>query len=373
VTADGPIPTLYLPAEEPNAVTKVMLNAPDDQVLQVYATGAACLMIHRDVLERIRNEALAGDSFPWFQERAINTQWVSEDISFCLRAYELGFTVFVDTTLSIGHAKYGRVWHARDIGGGVGISPAKTVAVIPTKTGKLLDALVMQLGEQRHVDEIIVVDNGIPAKDSEIKDPLVGIGEGAVLGTPLTFLDGKGMGIHQMWNLGARHALDKHGHRVRIAFLNDDLRLGDGFMERMSEALDSGAPTLIAVCGNYDGREGDGLVQPVKDICAGRYDGTGGFAGFAFMVRGDYFTSGYAFPEECKWWYGDNDLISAINAVPAYSAGIALKAEVEHIDGGSQTGGDWSEFAEQIEADRRAFESRWAVVNWDPAVLAGAS
>src|SRR5690606_10825476 len=51
VTGDGPIPTLYLPAEGENEVTRVMLNAPDDQVMQVFATGAACLMIHRDVFE----------------------------------------------------------------------------------------------------------------------------------------------------------------------------------------------------------------------------------------------------------------------------------------------------------------------------------
>lgn len=365
VTPDGPIPTLYLPAEEPNAVTRVMLNAPDDQVMQVFATGAACLMVHRDVLEKFR-ETAQGDPFCWFQEKVIRTCWVSEDITFCLRAYELGFTVFVDTTLSIGHAKYGRVWHARDIGGGVGISPAKTVAVIPTKTVDLAFDMVTMLCAQE-CDEIVIVDNGL-------YDPL-GVNTALWVDrstVPITILDGEGMGIHEMWNLGARHAIDKHGHRTRIAFLNDDLELGDGFMAELAKALDAGAPTLIAVCGNYDGREGTG-IQEVTDICAGRYDGTGGFAGFAFMVRGDYFTSGYRFPEECKWWYGDNDLITAINHVPEYTAAIALDAKVTHIDGGSKTGGDWSEFADQLEADRKAYEARWAAVDWDPAVLAGVS
>lgn len=352
VTGDGPIPTLYLPAEGENEVTRVMLNAPDDQVMQVFATGAACLMIHRDVLEEFRATA-PDDPFCWFQEKVIRTCWVSEDITFCLRAYELGFTVFVDTTLSIGHAKSGRVWHARDIGGGIGIAPAKTVAIIPTKTDRLAVDMIDQL--DGHVDEIVIVDNGL----------------GAVPDDRATYLDGAGMGIHEMWNLGIDHALEAHGHRTRIAFLNDDLRLGDGFIGHLATALDAGAPTLIAVSGNYDGRTANVPVVDVTDICAGRYDGTGGLAGFAFMVRGDYFTSGYRFPVECRWYFGDNDLMAAINAVPEYRAGIVIAAEVEHLDGGSKTG-DWNspEMLAQLDADRAAFEARWAPLQWDPTALA---
>lgn len=375
VTKDGPIPTLYQPAESDTDVTRVMLNAPKDQILQVAATGAACLMIHRDVLERFRDESPDNRQFCWFQERVINTRWVSEDISFCLRAYELGYSVFVDTTLSIGHAKGGRVWHAEDIGGTVGIEPAKSVAVIPTKGAVGADgavhvtSLVEQLVGQGDVAEVVVVDNGMDVLSRELVDA-----DGTV-----TVLDGAGMGIHEMWNAGAVHALDKYGHRTRVAFLNDDLRLGDRFVARLAEALDSGAPELIAVSGNYDGRGGDGLVEHVTGICAGRYDGTGGLAGFAFMVRGDWFTSGYRFPEQCRWWYGDNDLVRAIT-VNGGRAGIALRAEVEHLDGGGNTAGDWfdEKWAEQLEADRVAFEARWAefqaqaptVPEWDPRALA---
>lgn len=371
VTADGPIPTLYQPADSSTDVTRVLLQAPQDQILQVFATGAACLMVHRDVLEAVREASPADRNFCWFQEKVINTRWVSEDITFCLQAYKLGYSVFVDTTLSIGHVKNGRIWRASDIGSGFGVEPAKTVAVIPTKGavdehgGVYVLDLVDQLRTQGSVAEIVVVDNGM-GFEPETDD--------------VTVLDGEGMGIHEMWNLGAMYAVEKYGHRTRVAILNDDLRVGDRFVQRMAEALDSGSPLLVAVSGNYDGRTGEGLVEEVTDICAGRYDGTGGLAGFAFMCRGDWFTSGYRFPEACKWWYGDNDLVRAI-AANNHKAGIALKATVEHLDGGGKTAGDWfdEKYAAQLEADRVAFEARWAKfrsqaqvtdAEWDPHALA---
>jgi hypothetical protein len=125
----------------------------------------------------------------------------------------------------------------------------------------------------------------------------------------------------------------------------------------MVEALRSD-PDLVAVSGNYDGREGP-LVELTDDICGDRYDGTGGFAGFAFAVKGEWFQSGYRFPTECKWWFGDNDLVMAAYTSGVGKIGIAVDAHVEHLDGGSKTGGDWTHLAEQIRADKAAFEARW--------------
>ncbi len=375
VTADGPIPTLYLPADSPTDVTRVMLDAPDDQIMQVFATGAACLMIHREVLERIRDEAPEGErAFCWFQEKVINTRWCSEDIVFCLRAYELGYTVFVDATLSIGHAKGGRVWHARDIGR-VGIEPPPLVAVIPMKDKiALTRALVDQLLDQGECAEIVVCDNGSNVAERHLLD-----------GMEVTVLDCPGLGIHEMWNRAVEYTVSdrQHRHRARIAFLNNDIKIGPAFMSTLSKALDE-TPGMQAVSANYDGRTAPERVVLVEDICAGRYDGTGGLAGFAFMVRGDYFTTGYRFPEVCRWWYGDNDLVQAV-LTGGGKVGIAIGATVEHLDGGGKTG-DWSDpaWAAVLEADRVAFEELWRrrrefleqqqqVAEWDPRALAGAT
>src|SRR5690606_6266574 len=153
--------------------------------------------------------------------------------------------------------------------------------------------------------------------------------------------------------------------------LNNDLRLGPAFLRTLSQALTDDR-ALTAVCGNYDGRTAPTPVVETRDICAGRYDGTGGFAGFAFMVRGEWFSTGYRFPEECRLWFGDNDLIMSILRADTHrgyddrpsKAGIVLAAQVEHLDGGSQTAGDvaWSKHRAQTEADRAAFEAKWTKI-----------
>jgi len=364
VTDMGPIPTLYQydTVDGSNGITRVQFDYADNAVVQVAATGAACLMVHRSVLEQMR-DAAGGSEFAWFQECTMTrngvNHWVSEDLAFCLRAGDLGQSIFVDCTLEIGHAKHGRIWYPKDIREGTGLPRRKQVAVIPTKAadnedGKpYVEGLMGQLLDQGDVDEIIVVDNGIPLG-------------GALIPSAVTILDGAGMGIHEMWNLAIDHAMKQHSARVRIAFLNDDLAIGPEFLKRLSRALDDN-PDVTAVCGNYDGRSGPTPIVKTRDICASRYDGTGGFAGFAYMVRGEWFSSGYRFPTEMKWWFGDNDLLTAIYYSSSddspKSAAIVLDATVEHLDGGGKTAGDplWSDpvWDDMKRQDQAAFEERW--------------
>ena len=367
VDKDGPRPTIFQHAA--HAVTQQVLDYPDDTLLQVAATGTACLLIHRSVLEAMRAAAPDNPAFCWFQETVTKGRWVGEDIEFCLRAGQLGHTVYVDTTLAVGHAKWGRVWWPDDIRNAALLPKRPVVAVIPTRgTGGMVSDLVDQLVAQGEADEIIVLNNGEVPSD---------------LAATVLAADPEA-GIHTWWNQGAEHAIDRHGHRVHVAFLNDDLRIGDGFLGALSRALDADSD-LVAVSGNYDGRSAARAalggphepVQEVTGICAGRYDGTGGLAGFAFMTLGTLFTSGYRFPEECKWWYGDNDLVQTI-AAGGGKTGIAIRAEVEHLDGGGRTAVDWSspEYAAQLAADGEKYRARWTprpADSWDPLALAAAA
>lgn len=357
VTDTGPMPTLYGHNTEPGrCATRVMLDYPDNALINAAATGTACLLVHRGVFERMRDAAPEGErDYPWFAETVRRGEWVSEDIEFCLRAGELGYRIVVDTSLQIGHVKRGRVWYARDIRAGVGMGPRPLVAVIPVKDRlDLTQGIVGQLLSQGDVTEVVVVDNGSSDGTAEW------LAEQASAGRPVTTLAMPDAGIHEMWNAGAAHAMARHGHRAYVAFLNNDLRLGPSFLRTLAHALDADR-LLGAVSGNYDGRAYPDPVQPVSDICANRYDGTGGLAGFAFMVRAAWFTNGYRFPEECKWWYGDNDLVMAVLARGG-RCGIAIGAGVEHLDGGGNTGQGWDtpEWREVLAADREAFVRRWA-------------
>lgn len=78
-------------------------------VTPVAGTGAACLLIHRSILQRIRDEH--GDV--WF-DRVLypSGQRVSEDLSFCYRVNQVGAAVHVHTGVRTTHHK--QVWLAEE-------------------------------------------------------------------------------------------------------------------------------------------------------------------------------------------------------------------------------------------------------------------
>lgn len=106
-----PVPTLFMPAQTPEGHRgfTTRWQYPDNTVLQVAGTGAACLLIHRTVLEKLRAEH--GDT--WFcQSRYDDGRMVSEDLSFCARLGAAGVPVFVHTGVKTTHHK--QVWISAD-------------------------------------------------------------------------------------------------------------------------------------------------------------------------------------------------------------------------------------------------------------------
>lgn len=98
-------PTIYQMAElDGRPVTMRMHDYPRDAMVQVAATGAAFLLIHRRVLEGVRDKAFNA-VFPWFQETELAGLPCGEDLTFCLRAQICGFPVWVNTAVKTGHHK----------------------------------------------------------------------------------------------------------------------------------------------------------------------------------------------------------------------------------------------------------------------------
>ena len=125
-------PTLFV--DDPDTITKVSHNYPDDVVVEVAATGTGCLLVHREVFEAIQ-QAAGGSEFCWFTEGervggdGIG-RWIGEDVNFCLIARSLGYRVYVDCTTHVGHQKGNRVWWPRQIREGHGVGDVTGPAVL---------------------------------------------------------------------------------------------------------------------------------------------------------------------------------------------------------------------------------------------------
>lgn len=102
-------PTLYVMRETETEIGFIpVFDYPRNELVEVDATGAACVLIHRKVLEKIRAEH--GDH--WFHPIELpkgpegSTEF-GEDMSFCLRARACGFPIFVHTGVKTTHDKGG--------------------------------------------------------------------------------------------------------------------------------------------------------------------------------------------------------------------------------------------------------------------------
>lgn len=331
------------------------LEIPAARWWQVATVGAGCLLIHRRVLEAMDDRF--GKDHPaavWFDyvpftytnpDGTTVTEMMGEDYVFSARASACGFPMLVDTTIELGHEKgvtlTRELFHMQQ----AQMGSRKTFVVIPVKDRlDLTESVVGQLRDQGGYDGLFIYDNGSGAATKQWLKAQ----------HDLLVWDAKGAGIHEMWNAGIAEALRQSAGLCDVVFLNNDLKLGDGFVTRLVDGLRSGP--WGAVSGNYDGRDGDGVEQ-VHGICAERYDGTGGLAGFAFAVKGE-FLSQYRFPTNARWWYGDNDLALTLD-VSGIPYGIVTDAYVEHL--GAGTAKDWTDkkWQAQIAADRAAFKAKW--------------
>lgn len=102
-----PTPTIYdwITVEDQSGYA-VRWDYPRDTVTRCHATGSACVVIHRSVLEKVEQKF-----GPTWYDRIPNPstgQLFSEDLSLCVRAGALDIPVYVDTRVKTTHLK--NVW-----------------------------------------------------------------------------------------------------------------------------------------------------------------------------------------------------------------------------------------------------------------------
>lgn len=229
-----------------------------------------------------------------------------------------------------------------------------TFAVIPMKDQwEYTRDLVAQLDEQGETDGILVIDNGSerPASQRWLDE----------IAYTHTVFRKPTWNLHEMWNLGIAWAQSYGGH-VNVALLNNDLRIGPHFMSGLARGL-CAYDSIWVVCPNYDSRDMHGAdLATIKDICAGRYDGTGGLCGFAFMLRGELVGTKLPwFDEELQWYCGDNQLVIEVEQRGGKMALVGA-VTVEHLDGGSRTLRTRPpEFQQILNADMALFARKYDV------------
>ena len=99
-------PTIYgFQAQEDGRRRTVRAETyPAGVMLEVGATGAACLLIHRHAAQVVRENGY-NPTYVWFQETEFEGERCGEDITFCIRIRSAGFPVFVHTGIELDHQK----------------------------------------------------------------------------------------------------------------------------------------------------------------------------------------------------------------------------------------------------------------------------
>ena len=221
--------------------------------------------------------------------------------------------------------------------------PSPVNVVIPTKSNFTgLAELLSDLSLDPAVGTICIVADGQAAFDA-LPDP-----PDHIIKVPVA----EGVGIQHMWNRG----IEAVGRVSHIAFLNDDVRLSPECLSSLANSLEND-PSIGIICPNYSTVEMEEDRQ-VFNTCGSRYDGTGGLAGFAMMLRSDL-AKVYSFDENLTWWYGDDDVLLWVTKTMGLRAVIAHQARCQHADSVTIRTDPPTDFGRLVAEDREYFRAKW--------------
>ena len=267
--------------------------------------------------------------------------WWPHDLA-ALSAYRLGMfkealhhgQVACDLNPEDERLKANLIWYKKALTG--------VTVVIPTKSNiNGLTTLTSALMRSEGVSRVVVVGDG-----HETEDMLNALPNNIIK----TYVP-RGSGIHKMWNVGM--ALANEGDHV--LFLNDDVIIGTSTVMGMIDAL-AEDPRIGLVCPKYAGESFVDIVT--HTTCRGKYDGTGGMAGFCMMLASDL-VKDWRFDERMSWWYGDDDLVNWVSKKANRLCVITAKARCSHGHSVTITSNPPDNFNKLIEIDKKIYEQKW--------------
>lgn len=99
-----PVPTIYRNIE---TGFQAIDDYPIDTVIKIDGSGTGCLLIHRDVLLTLQENATnhQGKDWAWFVDGAIEGRWFGEDLLFSKRLASLNIPLHAHTGAICAHSK----------------------------------------------------------------------------------------------------------------------------------------------------------------------------------------------------------------------------------------------------------------------------
>jgi hypothetical protein len=157
----APLPTIFEWAQHPDGQFRFTgrRHYPVNQLVRTAATGAAVILIHRSVLERMRDDEATGNTEPF--DRIMGADGLmGEDISFCMRAGALDIPIFVHTGVRTTHHK--EIWVAESDFWSSFVAPfatARVDVIVPTvkARAKNLPGLAQSLWASTGLARLVLV------------------------------------------------------------------------------------------------------------------------------------------------------------------------------------------------------------------------
>jgi hypothetical protein len=340
-----PRPTLFDWVQDHRGRTGFMgrLNYPVNQLVRVAGTGAACLLIHRTVLERIAEAE--GPTWHTRIAHKASDLLISEDLSFCMRAGSLGIPVYVHTGVRTTHQKTfwlgeDHFWRWRPAAPATG----ETAVIVPTmgrpeSAAPFMASLRASTGL---ATVYAVIDDWDTASivawaGAGAEVTLTGQRSRYTLEDPSTF--------SQKFNVGYR-ATDEQF----MFYAGDDCRFAPGWLDHLQEQAGDG----FHIVGSND------LGNP--RVMAGEH-------ATHFLIRRSYVDEvgaswdgpGSVCHEGYHHWFTDDEIVTAAKQRGVFA--MALGSRTEHLHpawGKAEMDGTyrWSSQQEFVDGDADLFLSR---------------
>ncbi len=323
---------------------------PPGQLVRVAGTGAACVLVHRSVFERIEAE------YGTWYDRVPNTttkQVVSEDLSLCLRAGALNIPVHVHTGVKTSHQK--TLWLAEDDYYGQ-VALSQLVPPVPAATEETA-VIVPVLGRPQNAAPFMesLRASGAPlATVYAIADDADTTTADAWLEAGATVLPYPALRDGAAWLPGTFAQKVNFGYEKTsepwLLLAGDDVKFHPGWLDQAQHAARDGAD-VVGTNDLHNPRVTAGEHSPHPLVRRAYIDEQGA----------SWDGPGTVAHESYGHWFVDDEIVVAAKQRGAWV--MAIHSRVEHLHplwGLAADDGTYALGREHIEADKALFEKRLA-------------